>query len=560
MNDNPSLFQIVTPINVDLFHNLLSNHPNPQFVDSVCAGLREGFWPWADTLKDGYPSVFDASRPTPADLNKAAFLRDQRDVEIARGRFSTTFGRDLLPGMYAMPAHAVPKPNSTNLRMVTDHSAGPFSLNSMIDHEQVTGFPLDNMTHMGEMLLTHYHSTDITHELLVWKSDIAEAHRLMPVHPLWQLKQVNTVDGWRYVDRNITFGSSSSSAIFISFNSLVAWIAKNICGISRLATYVDDSSGFDRKDDLLLYEPYHLSFPHHQTLLLQLWDDLSIPHKREKQIFGPVIPIISIDINPNAMTLSLSQEKRDDLCDALYSWAFKPINGKANYQLKHWQQLGGWLNWAFNVFPLLRPCLNNFYPKLSGSHDPTRRIWVNNMIRDDLAWAARHIESSDGVHLLRSSNWDVSSADLTVYCDACPEGLGFWYPSTHLGFYAPTPPNPLASAIFYFEALCVLCALSDAARHIENGARLLIYTDNLNSMHIFNSLSCLPSYNHLLRRAVDVLLSHNIDLCVLHVPGVDNGVADALSRCHFSSALYLDPDFKISLFQPPRWTLGAAKK
>jgi hypothetical protein len=130
--------------------------------------------------------------------------------------------------MYSMPAHAVPKPNSTDLRMVTDHSAGPFSLNSMIDHEQVTGFPLNNMTHMGEMLLAHFHSMEVSHELLVWKSNIAEAHHLMPVHPLWQLKQVNTIDGWQYIDRNITFGSSSSSTIFISFNSLVAWIARNV--------------------------------------------------------------------------------------------------------------------------------------------------------------------------------------------------------------------------------------------------------------------------------------------------------------------------------------------
>jgi len=379
--ENPSLFRIVTPINIDRFEKLLSDHPNPPFVDSVCTGLREGFWPWADTLKDGYPSSFDGARPTPSDSRKAAFIREQRDVEIEKDCFSPVFGRDLLPGMYSMPAHAVPKPNSSDLRMVTDHSAGPYSLNSMIDHDKVTGFPLDNMTHMGEMLLSNFHLTHGVHELLVWKSDIAEAHRLMPLHLLWQLKQVNTVDGWRYVDRNATFGSSSSAAIFISFNSLVAWIAKNKWGIRHLATYADDSSGFDRKDDLLLYEPYATRFPRHQTLLLRLWDELSIPHKPKKQVFGAVIPIIGIDVDPNAMTLTLSREKRDDLCDALYCWAIKPANGsKAHYQLKHWQQMGGWLNWAFNIFPLLRPCLNNLYPKLSGNHNPSRKIWVNNAI------------------------------------------------------------------------------------------------------------------------------------------------------------------------------------
>jgi len=367
-----------------------------------------------------------------------------------------------------MPTHAVPKPHSSDLRMVTDHSTGVHSLNSMIDHKKVTGFPLDNMTHMGEMLLAYYCQSLGSHDLIVWKSDIAEAHQLMPLHLVWQLKQVNTVDGLRYIDRNCTFGSCSSAAIFICFNSLVAWIAKNKRGIKHLSTYADDSSGFNRKDNFLLYEPYAMSFPRSQTLLLHLWDDLSTPHKLKKQVFGSVIPIIRIDVDPNNMTLTLPREKRVDLCDALYSWAIKPANGtKTNYQLKYWQQMGGWLNWAFNVFPLLRPCLNNFYPKTSGSHHPMRRIWINNAIRDDFAWAARHIEASSGVHLLRSSHWDISSADITAYCDACPEGMGFWYPSSNLAFYSPTPPNLHLSAIFYFEALCVLCALTDAASRLD---------------------------------------------------------------------------------------------
>jgi len=153
ISENPSLFRIVTLINIARFAALLSDHPNRPFVESVCTGLREGFWPWADMLKDGYPTTFDGARPTPADPCKAAFIREQCDIKIAKNHFSLAFGHDLLPGMYCMPAHAVPKPNSSDLHMVTDHSAGPHSLNSMIDHERVTGFPLDNITHMGKMLL-----------------------------------------------------------------------------------------------------------------------------------------------------------------------------------------------------------------------------------------------------------------------------------------------------------------------------------------------------------------------------------------------------------------------
>jgi len=56
-----------------------------------------------------------------------------------------------------------------------------------------------------------------------------------------------------------------------------------------------------------------------------------------------------------------------------------------------------------------------------------------------------------------------------------------------------------------------------------------IYTDNLNTVQIFNSLACLPDYNQILRRAIDIVLTHDIDLRILHVPGEQNTVADALS-------------------------------
>ena len=49
IRENPNLFKIVTPINVDHFENLLESHPNHPFVESVCRGLQEGFWPWVDT-------------------------------------------------------------------------------------------------------------------------------------------------------------------------------------------------------------------------------------------------------------------------------------------------------------------------------------------------------------------------------------------------------------------------------------------------------------------------------------------------------------------------------
>jgi hypothetical protein len=68
IKENPDLFQVSTPINIDHFEILLfiANHPNLSFVKSVCQGLREGFWPWADTQTGVYPTTWDIPSPIPS--------------------------------------------------------------------------------------------------------------------------------------------------------------------------------------------------------------------------------------------------------------------------------------------------------------------------------------------------------------------------------------------------------------------------------------------------------------------------------------------------------------
>jgi hypothetical protein len=185
------------------------------------------------------------------------------------------------------------------------------------------------------------------------------------------------------------------------------------------------------------------------------------------------------------------------------------------------------------------------------------------------------IERLKGLHLLHSVSWPAETATLTIYCDACPLGMGFWYPDLDLAFYSETPTDD-EGTIFYFEALCVLCALLDASNRSPTPGRFIFYTDSLNSVDIFSSLSALPAYNVLLKEAVNLLYEGGHDLRVLHIPGEDNAVADALSRADFSRAFDLRPQLRdrVSVFtpyhrtlknktytlQPPRSTLGPLKK
>jgi hypothetical protein len=460
-----------------------------------------------------------------------------------------------------MPIHAVPKPGSDDLRLVTDQSAGPFSLNSMVNKDEILGYPLDNMHHLGEMLLQLRQKLGPDRKLTIFKSDIAEAYRLMPVHPYWQIKQVNTIDGMRHIDRNNAFGGTASGAIFVAFNSLVTWLAKNSFGIQHIAAYCDDSFGVQAADDVVFYLPYQRHLPRNQTVLLDLWTRLGIPFKEKKQTFGSPLTVIGIDVDANQMTLSLPPNARQKLLEELARWSARSCpEFPGSYRLKKWQALAGWINWSFNVYPLLRPCLNNLYAKISGKTKHNQKIWVNNAVRDNLAWAAEHIRKSSGIHLIRSLDWDPAFANAIIFCDACMDGMAFWYPNIKTGYYSPVPLESPKDVIYYYEALCVACAIKHASKILPFGAKLVVFTDNSNTVDMFNTLRCPPSYNFILRFTIDILIESDLSLRVIHVPGKENEVADSLSRQNFALCLSIVPEIKISSFEPPQLPLGAEKK
>ncbi|KAI0737010.1 hypothetical protein BC629DRAFT_1267384, partial [Irpex lacteus] len=146
IHNHSQLFRITTPIRVNRLEELLSTHPNRDLVDSVLHGFRHGFWPFADE-PDNFPLMWDAGNP-PLEEAEEVFVTQYVTEEENAGRYSFPFGEDLLPGMYSMPIHAVPKPNSDKLRLVNNHSATTFSLNDMISREAV-GMRQDNVQDLG---------------------------------------------------------------------------------------------------------------------------------------------------------------------------------------------------------------------------------------------------------------------------------------------------------------------------------------------------------------------------------------------------------------------------
>ena len=91
----------------------------------------------------------------------------------------------------------------------------------------------------------------------------------IPIHLLWQVKQVLTFEGMRHVDHNLTCGTRSIPKIWCTFFGLIIWIAIHVYCCKDLLHYMDDAWSYDMNLVLTYYTPYGTFYPAKQVALLQ---------------------------------------------------------------------------------------------------------------------------------------------------------------------------------------------------------------------------------------------------------------------------------------------------
>ena len=266
-----------------------------------------------------------------------------------------------------------------------------------------------------------------------------------------------------------------------------------------------------------------------------------------KQLYGKSLPIIGLEVNGNALQITMPEAAKLELVNSLDAFC-----QSSHRTLCQCQALAGYVNWVLNVFPRLRPGLASLYAKMGGDYHPNRSITLNAQIRHNLLWLTNKMRASDGIFLFDSIAWRVDEANLTFESDACLTGFAFWCVELDEGYYSETLTIVSPEHIFFHEAYAIVCALHWACHSGINGLRrVIIRYDNTNTVNIFHSLKATGIYNHLLQFAVSLLMHTDVDLRVIHIPGDMNCIADHLSRFCFDKACILRPSLKISQYQPP---------
>jgi hypothetical protein len=212
------------------------------------------------------------------------------------------------------------------------------------------------------------------------------------------------------------------------------------------------TSQFDEEGNVMWYGPYRYQcyYPAKQAKLLKLWDEIGLPHDKVKEEYASVLRIIGFMVDPNLMIVSMDDEYRTRLIQQVSEF-IATAPGGTRRSLREFQQLAGWINWSFNVFPLLKPALSNVYVKIGGKSKTHAKNFVNKAVVGDLEWFLSHVGKSNGVYLFEEVDWDTQQANITAYSNACLSGLDFFFEHSLEGFQRIGPNDPLKETIFYFR-------------------------------------------------------------------------------------------------------------
>jgi hypothetical protein len=121
--------------------------------------------------------------------------------------------------------------------------------------------PLDNLQHLGRVLWELQISLGPQVCIVLFKSDVSCAYQTLPMHPLWQIKQVVKINSRYTVDWRNSYRNRAAGDLWGAFFALVIWIAIHVKLIMDLFAYIDDSFSWELEGNLLHYAPYNKLLP-----------------------------------------------------------------------------------------------------------------------------------------------------------------------------------------------------------------------------------------------------------------------------------------------------------
>ena len=347
------------------------------------------------------------------------------------------------------------------------------------------------------------------------KFDVEGAFRTVPVHPddRWLLGM--KWEGKVYVDKVLPFGLRSAPKLYNAVADALLWILVQFDGVDGLH-YLDDF--------LLFGDPNSPQCEVSLRQALARCTQLGVPVAPGKTE-GPstILVFLGIEIDTLSMSLRLPAVKLDRLRRGIQRWGTLKSCTK-----RELLSLIGQLQHACCVIKPGRSFLRRMIELSKGVRELHHRIRLNAGFRSDLKWWSSFLPIWNGSCPLSSITLEVPKVEMTS------DASGSWgcgaYTSDGQWFQLQLPESWVDVHITIKELLPIVLGVAVWGSRWQ-GLRVSCRCDNAAVVAIVNSgRSKVERAMHMMRCLSFFLARWSVSLVCRHIPGIQNGAADALSR------------------------------
>ena len=522
------------PIRHEVLRKLLVEleHPNSDFVEYVCDGLRDGFDIGVDENEEGF-HLPNLKTVTDWEEHVDKWLAAEKQAKRLLGPYTI----DTLPHPRAQisPLGTAHKrsydPDVVKRRAIYHLSAGPDR-----DHAQSV-----NGATLADPSLQYDTVGDAAAVLrrfgkraYMAKTDAEAAFRQVPVAPSAYHRMGVEWRGEMYLDTRVPFGMRKAPFINTSVSDAIRFV---------IQTRINRALGMDQVvvltpiDDFLVIGRDRQRCAVAHDILLSTFRQLNLPFVMEKTE-GPRQAIEFLGIWFSRPTgddwhVGLPEDKWLDLVRQLRK--MKTVRGKVKkVQLL---SVAGKLGFAHSILPLCRPLVSEmFLLAHSGKagYKPEHWVQVTAALREDCeAW----LDQLAARPPTRPINDPTVGAKIVATGDASGM-LGFGAFTRSEYFFSEWPPcllssNPGVSSTLQ-ELFCAVVAFLKWSATASQGQRFEYHTDNDNTLHdLRRGRSSRRAINSLLVGLCRVCMERGVSVAFVwasrNVP--EQKCADTLSRC-----------------------------
>ena len=509
--------KLPTPIIVQKLEYLLKCYPQ-------CAFLIQGF-------KYGFRLHYNGPEQSYELKNNKSVFVNENDVfekvlkEVNLGRTAGPFLNKPFDNFHVSPLGRVAKKETGQFRIIHDLSQPKgYSVNSFIPDEFAS---VKYKTFDDVVQLVIFHGP----KALIAKCDVADAFRIIPVHPDdYHLLGFKLLEKYYFFDRVLPMGCRVSCQIFEEFSKAIRFIVYTKFHFQSITGILDDF--------ILVGKAGTSDCMRGLKAVMKVAELVGIPLKPSKTVLPSTCVIVfGIQIDTVNMSATIPVDKLQKAVVLIDDFLTK-----THVYLYQVQKLAGLLNFMCKCVRPGRAFMRRMWDLTCLSNETNDKnvlIPLTAAAKQDMKAWKLFLMSFNGTTLLTDEVWTSNHA-LHLYTDSC-QTVGYAGVLNEQWFCGQWEEKFKPCNILLLELIPIVIALHLFSNQLSN-KYIVLHTDNMSLVHVLNNQTSKCSKTMaLVRKLVVHLLLNNINIRAQHIPGCKNTIADCLSRFKVKEAKRVAP-------------------